>query len=93
MSHAVCAPSAQAADLGVYDLVSRRAACATDVTITITYLVLLRHRLGRGGGNEITDSVVRRIGQLMVRSAAYTAVFAAAAALCAQLFSDEFYIL
>ncbi|ORY55949.1 hypothetical protein BCR35DRAFT_355671 [Leucosporidium creatinivorum] len=60
--------------------------CLTDLVITVTYLILLRRRLW--GQNEIVDSTVQLIFRLMVRSAAYTTLFAMLAAVMAQAFPE-----
>ncbi|ORY88155.1 hypothetical protein BCR35DRAFT_351272 [Leucosporidium creatinivorum] len=62
-------------------------ACSIDLTITTVYLIQLRRTLW--GKNSTSDSVFLLIGRLVVRSAAYTAVFAALVAIMTQLFCDS----
>ncbi|ORY88162.1 hypothetical protein BCR35DRAFT_330368 [Leucosporidium creatinivorum] len=61
--------------------------CSIDITITIVYLIQLRRTLR--GRNHNSDSVVLIVGRLTVRSAAYTAFFAALVAIMAQLYCDS----
>ncbi|ORY88167.1 hypothetical protein BCR35DRAFT_324440 [Leucosporidium creatinivorum] len=62
-------------------------ACATDLCITIVYLIHLRRNLR--GKTELSDSVVLVIGRVVIRSASYTTIFAALTAIMAQRFGDS----
>lgn len=68
-----------------------RAEFAVDVTITAVYLVQLRRTLW--GKNSTSDSVFLLIGRIVVRSAMYTAFFAALVAILTQVFCDSYELL
>ncbi len=55
------------------------ASAATDLAISLSYIWLLRRKLS--GGNDVTVSVVRMIGRLILQSASYTALMAVLAAI------------
>jgi hypothetical protein len=55
------------------------ASAATDLAISLSYIWLLRRKLS--GGNEVTVSVVKMIGRIILQSASYTAVMAVLAAI------------
>ena len=62
------------------------ASAATDLSISLSYLWLLRRKLS--GGNEVTVSVVRMIGRIILQSALYTAVLACTAAILTSALSS-----
>lgn len=55
------------------------ASAATDLTISLSYIWLLRRKLS--GGNDITTSVAGLVGRIILQSASYTAIMACLAAI------------
>lgn len=62
------------------------ASAATDLAISLSYIWLLRRKLR--GGNEVTVSVLKMIGRIILQSASYTAVIACIAAILTSALSQ-----